>query len=53
MSDPFDGLIVVPAGPGAYDRARIVAERIYGPDVHLDQVGWPEGEIAYEVGEDE
>lgn len=42
-------LIVVPAGPGAYDRAMIEAVRLYGPDIVLDHVGWSDNEDTFEV----
>lgn len=49
MSDPFDGLIIVKAGPAAYQRALIEASRLYGPDVELNQVGWTADEVAFQV----
>ena len=49
MSDPFDGLVVVAAGPGAYQRALIEAVRLYGPGIELNQVGWSDELVEFEV----
>jgi hypothetical protein len=47
MSSEFDGLVIVKAGPSAYQRALLEAARLYGPDVQLDQVGWDEDTVTF------
>jgi hypothetical protein len=51
MSSEFDGLVIVKAGPSAYQRALIEASRLYGPDVELNQIGWDGDEVTFEVVE--
>lgn len=53
MSDPFQGLVVVPSGPGAYDRAMREAIQRYGLTVELNSVGWDGDGEAYEIVEAE
>jgi len=44
--------LVVAAGPSAYERALVEAVRLYGPDVELNQVGWSEELIEFEVADE-
>jgi len=51
MSEPFDRIVEVPAGFGAYERAMFKAVSEYGLDIQLDQVGWTEDTVTYLVGD--
>jgi hypothetical protein len=49
VSEPFERLVEVPNGFGAYERAMLKAVREYGLDIQLDQVGWTEDTVTYLV----